>query len=80
MRISQKIVCTHALWSVGPLPFVCYPTLLPHAHPFPHPSSTPLHRHHPLLSAHTWPSQIRALENQQAERKAGCVVEQREGK
>lgn len=30
--------------------------------------------------AHTWPSQIRALENRRAERKAGCVVEREGGR
>lgn len=43
--------------------------VLTHPHPPPH-----------CGSAHTWPSQIRALENQRAERKAGCMAEQEEGR
>lgn len=56
--------------------------------PTPSPTAlTPfLARPHPPASsphcgpAHTWPSQIRALENQRAERKAGCMVERGEGR
>lgn len=52
-------------------------------HPPPPLKLTPcLTRPHPplLWDAHTWPSQIRALEDQRAERKAGRMVEQGEGK
>lgn len=71
---NQTTLCTNALYFVGPL---CPPLLPPHS-----PLSSPMPPPHlppPLYcgSAHTWPSQIRALEKQCAERKAGCVVEMR---
>lgn len=69
-RIFQKIVCTDALWFVKPLLCAAHPFI-----PCSPISSPPLY----CGSAHTWPSQIRALENQQAKRKAGCMVERREG-
>lgn len=62
-------------------PLLCHPPLsFPMLTPFPHTTSLPLP---PSLyphcgSMHTWPSQIRALENQRAERKAGCMAEQGE--
>lgn len=49
--------------------------VLTHPHPHPSPPLPPY-----CGSAHTWPSQIRALENQRAERKAGCMAEQEEGR
>lgn len=56
------------------IPFVCRPPLRPLLTLF------LTHPHPPYCgSAHTWPSQIRALENQQAKRKAGCMMERREG-
>lgn len=62
---------TNSLWFLGPL--CC--ALISTQH-FALPSSElppPFY----CGSTHTWPSQIRALENQRAERKAGYVVETR---